>query len=113
MNVVVMTLRLVDSGMAETRQRCDCAPASHHDDALGNCWRLDCAVLQGQGLDHWESCEHLWDQTRQPGRYAFCCCSAWWVLLLWEGKDWRNAMLNQAKKKKRSSEAHASRGDGL
>lgn len=37
----------------------------------------------------------------------------WWVLLLWEGKDWRKMMLNQTKKKKRLSEAHASRRDGL
>lgn len=32
--------------------------------------------------------------------------------MVWEGEDWREAMLNQTQKKKRLSEAHASRGDG-
>lgn len=35
MEAVAMTLKLVGSGMAETRQRCECAPASHQDDVLG------------------------------------------------------------------------------
>lgn len=44
MDVVVMTLGLVGSGTAEARQRCDCAPASHHDGVLGTVgdWTVLC-----------------------------------------------------------------------